>query len=451
MQRVKALIVLILILLNFSIFSKASSEKELIPSLRTQAEIQQKWLKARLERVLPKLMRKYDISMWLVICREYNEDPIFFSLASPSTFSARRRTILVFFDRGPKEGVERLALGGGSHGGLYKVYRDPENSERELFGESQWLVLKKIIEERNPSTIAVNISRTHAFSDGLSAGEWEALQDTLGEKWLRRIVRAELLPIEYLSIRIPEMEPYYKNLMKVAHSLIKRALSSEVIKPGKTNTLDVSWWLRERAWELGAEVWFQPSVSIQRKGFKRGEIVSEPNGVVIQKGDVVHIDFGIKALGLCTDTQHMGYVLNDGEISVPEGIKRALIIANRLQDIVMERIKPGRTGNEILEDALNQMKKEKINGSIYSHTVGDHGHAAGPIIGLWDRQENIPGKGDLIVLPDTWFSIELSITHLIPEWNNQELWVGQEEDAILDSDGKIKWVIGRQEKYHIIK
>ncbi len=451
MWKFKVSLLFLFVLIPFSALTEKISEKELIPPLRKQVEIQQEWLKIRLERVLPGLMRRHGVSMWLVISREYNEDPVFFSLTSPNTFSARRRTILVFFDRGSEKGVERLALGGGSHGGLYKVFRDPEIQERELFGESQWLLLKKVIEERKPSTIAVNISKTHAFSDGLSAGEWEALQDILGEKWLRRIVRAELLPIEYLQIRIPEMEPYYKNLMMVVHSLIKRAFSSEVIKPGKTTTLDVEWWLRESAEELGVKVWFRPSVSVQRKEVKRESFLSERNGVVIQNGDVLHVDFGLSAIGLHTDTQHMGYVLRDNEKDVPEGIKRALLISNRLQDIVMERIMPGKTGNEILEEVLSQMKKEGIKGSIYCHTVGDHGHGAGPIIGLWDRQEKIPGKGDLLILPNTWFSIELSVTNPVKEWGDQELWIGQEEDAILDSQGKIRWALGRQIEYHIIK
>ncbi len=451
MGKAKIIFILTFFIITNNLISGKKPEEEFTPPLRKQAEIQQEWLKIRLEKVLPSLMRKYGVSMWLVICREYNEDPVFFSLVSPNSFSARRRTILVFFDRGPEKGVERLALGGGSQGGLYKVFRDPDNERRELWGDTQWLLLKKIIEERNPSTIAVNISRTHAFADGLSEGEWEALQDTLGEKWLRRIVRAELLPIEYLSTRIPEMEPYYKEIMKVAHSLIKRAFSSEIIKPGKTTDLDVEWWLREKAKELGAKVWFHPSVTIQRKGLKREDFLSETGGVVIQKGDLLHVDFGISIMDLHTDTQHMGYVLKDEEKSVPEGLKRALSICNKLQDIVMNSIKPGKTGNEILVDSLTIMKKEGINGSIYCHTVGDHGHGAGPIIGLWDRQESIPGKGDIPVAPNTWFSIELSITTNVPEWGGQEVWIGQEEDAILDSEGKIRWVLERQREFHLIK
>src|SRR6185436_1925743 len=118
-----------------------------LPPLREQAEIQQQWLKLRLERFLPGLMRKHGVQMWLVICREYNEDPVFYSLVSPTVFAARRRTIYVFFDRGESLGVERLALGGGSNGGLYTVYRDPETEGREIYGEGQWVLLRKLIEE----------------------------------------------------------------------------------------------------------------------------------------------------------------------------------------------------------------------------------------------------------------------------------------------------------------
>jgi len=184
-----------------------------LPPLREQAQMQQQWLKARLERVLPALMRKHKVQMWLVICREYNEDPVFFSLVSPTIFAARRRTIYVFYDRGEEKGLERLAIGGGSNGGLYTVHRDPEVENKEIYGEGQWALLRKLIAERNPSNIAVNISSTHAFSDGLSAGEREKLEATLGPEYTRRLVRAESLPLEYIAVRLPEMLPVYRQMM----------------------------------------------------------------------------------------------------------------------------------------------------------------------------------------------------------------------------------------------
>lgn len=435
-----------LLLLPFTALAETPS----LPPLRKQADIRQEWLKIRLERVLPALMRKHHVSMWLVICREYNEDPVFLSLASPDVFAARRRTILVFYDRGPEKGVERLALGGGSNGGLYEVYRDPDVENRELWGQGQWVMLRKVIEQRNPATIAVDVSRTHAFSDGLSAGEWEALQEALGEKWKSRIVRAEELPLEYIETRIPEMESTYRDMMLIAHSLIVRAFSSEVIQPGKTTNQDVVWWLRQQVNTMGMDVWFQPSVRVQRKGATGVKVLSEDDNIVIERGDVLHTDFGISAMGLRTDTQHMGYVLREGETQPPAGIQNALKTTNRLQDLLLANMKAGKSGNRVLMDTLTAMRAENIKGSVYSHPIGDHGHGAGPLVGLWDRQEEIPGRGDVLILPNTWFSIELSATTAVPEWDNQDLWVGQEEDAILDADG-IRWVLPRQTEYHMIR
>jgi Xaa-Pro aminopeptidase len=419
--------------------------------MREQADIQQRWLKLRLERVLPELMRKHNVSMWLVICREYNEDPAYRALTSPTVFAARRRTILVFYDQGKEKGLERLALGGGSNGGLYHVYRDPEVENRELWGEGQWALLRKMIAERDPKTIAINISPTHAFSDGLSAGEWEKLQQTLGQEYLKRVIRDELLPLEYIETRLPEMLPTYKQMMEIVHWIIERAFSSEVIKPGKTTNQDVVWWMRQTVNDLGLGTWFQPTVRVQRKGSGIPSNLAEDAPVVIERGDVLHCDFGITAMGLATDTQHMAYVLREGETDPSEGVKKALANTNRMQDILMERMKPGRTGNEVLADAIGAMKAEKINGTFYTHPIGDHGHGAGPLVGLWDRQEGVPGRGDVKMVPNSWFSIELGGRTLVPEWDGQELFVGQEEDAAMDADGKISWVLRRQTKYHLVK
>ena len=423
-----------------------------LPSLREQDAIRQEWLKLRLERVLPTLMRRHGVSMWLVINREYNEDPVFRSLISPSVMFARRRTILVFFDRGGDKGIERLALGGGTNGGLYEIYRDPDNAGREIMGDSQWQTLRKVIEQRKPSTIAINVSHTHAFSDGLSAGEREQLESALGP-WTSKLVRAENLPLEYISIRLPEMEPHYVAMMKTVHALIARAFSNEVITPAKTTTKDVEWWLRQTVNDMGLGEWFPPTVSVQRPERQATEFAAtaRPAAEVIQRGDHLHVDFGIYAMGLATDTQHVGYVLKEGEKDVPAGLQKALSNSNRMQDIAFEEMRPGRSGNEVLASMLAQMKKEGIQGTMYTHPVNDYGHGAGPLIGLWDRQEGVPGRGDVLLLPSTWFSIELQATTAVPEWGGQRVRSAQEEDAILGPDGRMRWVLCRQTKYHLVK
>ena len=422
-------------------------------TLREQAELQQQWLQYRLDSVLPRLMRQNGVGMWIVAMREYNEDPAFWSLVSPTTMFARRRTIYVFTDRGPQRGIERLALGGGSQGGVYEAYVardtvDPSIGRRpELVGQGQWDLLARIVRERDPKTIAVDISHTHAFSDGLSAGEWEQLSRALPDGYLARVVRAERLPLDYQSIRAPGMLPVYKRMMDVVWAIIDTAFSNKVITPGKTTTDDVVWWMRQRVNDFGLGTWFHTDVDVQR----RGQDLTGLDPVVIQRGDVLHCDFGITALGLNTDTQHMGYVLREGERDAPEGLKRALLNSNRLQDLLLAEMRPGRTGNEVLTATLAAMRTAGINGTVYTHPIGDRGHGAGPLIGLWDHQEGVQGRGDVTLLPGTWFSIELQATTPAPEWGGQLVRSAQEEDAELGMDGAMRWILRRQTAFHLVK
>lgn len=418
-----------------------------VPSLREQARIHQDWLRTRVDSVLPALMRQHGVQMWIIPMREYNEDPVFSSLVSLTTFAARRRTIYVFHDRGPERGVEKLALGGSSQGGIYTAYRDSTvGNDAELWGQEQWKLLAKVVQGRDPKTIAVNISHTHAFSDGLSAGEWEQLQEALG-KYAARVVRADRLALDYITIRLPQMLPVYREMMRTVHSIIATAFSSAVITPGTTRTQDVVWWMRQRAHDLGFGTWFQPSVDVQRAG---SPSLSDPNPV-IERGDVLHCDFGIVLMRLHTDTQHMGYVLREGETDVPAGLKRALANSNRLQDILLSQMKPGLTGNTILDRTLRQMREEGIRGTVYTHPIGEHGHGAGPLIGLWDRQLGVPGRGDVPLLPDSWHSIELQATTPVPEWNDQPVRSAQEEEAYVDSSGNVRWVLERQTRFHLVR
>lgn len=432
-----------------------SAQDRPLGTLREQAEIQQQWLQIRLERVLPRVMREHAVDMWIIPMREYNEDPVFWSLVSPTTMAARRRTIYVFYDRGAGRGVERIAIGGSSQGGLYDVVRDPDaamgnaGTERRLaepFGPEQWKLLTPIVERRDPKRIAVDISPTHAFSDGLSAGEWEQLANALGP-YRSRVVREERLPLDFIAERLPEMLPTYVAMQQLAHQVIATAFSQEVITPGETRTEDVVWWMRQRLNDLGLDTWFQPSVDIQRRGVEMGDSANP----VILRGDVLHCDFGVTALGLNTDTQHMAYVPLPGESDAPAGLHAALANGNRLQDIVLENMVPGRSGNEVLADALAGMRAAGIDGTVYSHPVGANGHGAGPLIGLWDRQEGVPGRGTVPLRPNTWFAVELQATTAVPEWDGQLVRMGLEEDAYLDGTGARHWVLDRQTRFHLVR
>jgi Xaa-Pro aminopeptidase len=428
-------------------------------TLREQAFKQQQWLELRMERTLPALMRREGVDMWVVPMREYAEDPVFTAITSPTTFAARRRTIYVFFDRGAA-GVERIALGGTSQGNVFKAVRSMKpvpapaagsrGNERsaELWGDEQWNVLKQVIEERQPKKIAVNTSRTFAFADGLTSGERDGMLQALGPALAAKVVPAEALAVDMIASRQPEEEAMYRELNRVAWEIIQEAFSSKVITPGVTKADDVLWWMRQRVNDLGLSTWFQTSVEVQRQ-FGSPELVGV--NPTILKGDVLHCDFGITALGLNTDTQHMAYVLRDGETDVPAGLKKALLASNRLQDITIGELKPGRTGNEVLAASLKRMRDEKIDGTLYSHPIGLHGHGAGALIGLWDYQDGVPGRGDHKVIPGMWYSIELQATTAVPEWNNQQVRSAQEEDVIIDATGKVRWAFGRQSTFHLVR
>ncbi|MEJ7758391.1 MAG: M24 family metallopeptidase [Gemmatimonadaceae bacterium] len=425
-------------------------------NLREQATIQQEWLRIRLDSILPRLMRKHGVGMWILPMREYNEDPVFWSIVSPTTMAARRRTIYAFCDRGPARGVDRVAIGGSTQGGLYRVVRDANARPgaagaqvrlAEPFGPDQWKLLAPVVTACNPKSIAVNISHTHAFSDGLSAGEWEQLRTAIPAQFRNRVVRRERLALDYIAERPAAMLPQYVKMQQVVHEIIRTAFSSQVIKPGATRTEDVVWWMRQRVNDLGLGTWFHPSVTVQRRGVSMGD---SANPTII-RGDVLHTDFGISALGLHTDTQHMGYVLLPGESDAPAGLRNALARSNRLQDILVDEMRPDRTGNEVLRGTLTRMRSEGLDGTVYTHPIGDHGHGAGPLIGLWDRQEGVVGRGDVPLLRNTWFSTELQVTSRVPEWNGEQVRMAQEEEIAIDGGGKRSWVLARQEKLHLVR
>ena len=425
--------------------------------------MQQDWLRKRLDTFLPALMRKHAIDMWVVPMREYNEDPVFAAVTSPETFAARRRTIYVFFDKcaaaatAPSAScVERIALGGTSQGDVFEARRSVQQAaanvgrglQAELWGDEQWQALKSIIEERNPRVIGIDRSTVFAFSDGLSSGELQGMSTALGEKWTSRFKNAEGLPLELIASRLPDEEAFFRRLQELVWSMTQEMFSSKVITAGTTKTSDLVWWWRQRVRDIGLDTWFQPTVDVQRKGAGAEQLGDDP---VIQAGDVLHCDVGLTVARLNTDTQHLAYVLRPGETEAPAGLRQALAHANALQDIVLSELRPGRSGNEILAAALARMRAQKIDGTVYSHPIGLHGHGAGPLIGLWDYQDGVAGRGDATVIPSMWWSIELQATTAVPEWDGQRVRMAQEEDAIIGADGKVRWALRRQDALFLVR
>ncbi len=419
-----------------------------LPTLREQAAEQQAWLEMRMERILPKLMAEYDARMWILSMREYAEDPVFWSITSPTTFAARRRSIYVITRRDDGT-LERLALGGTSQGGVFEAFRStrpaPTQPTAELVGDEQWDLLRELVEDRDPENIVLNIDPVWAFSDGLHTGEAEVLLEALGEKYAARVKREPRLAMNYISLRLPEMMPRYRKIEETVHAMISEAFSNSVITPGETTTDDVVWWLRQKLRDLGYTTWFQTSVGVQRAGSGGGE-----GATVIERGDLLWTDFGVIALNLHTDTQHLGYVLREGETEAPAGLQQCLANSNRLQDILLSHMEPGLSGDEVLANTLAQMRAEGIDGTVYTHPIGDNGHGAGPLIGRWDAQEGVPVRGEALMLPNVWHSIELQATTAIPEWGGKRASCRQEEEAYLDESGARHWVYRRQSRFHLV-
>jgi hypothetical protein len=314
-------------------------------SHREQAGIVRGWIEKRFDTLLPELMRREGIDMWIIISREYNDDPVFRSMAPLETYSSRRRTILVFNDLGPERGVERLSVGRFNYDGLFQAV--PTHNEEQFEG------LLELVRERNPGTIGVNMSGRWNHADGLTATQRDTLFSTLSD-YQDRIRSAEMLAVGWLEVKLPEETELYRHVVRVAHSIIGQALSNEVIVPGVTTADDVRWWMRQKAADMGLAMWFHPSFSIQREGVT-GSLGGD---AVIQRGDLLWMDMGIVYLGLSTDTQHNAYVLRHGETNAPEGLKAGLRAAQRLQDITMEEARVGRTGNQALAASLERARSE---------------------------------------------------------------------------------------------
>jgi Xaa-Pro aminopeptidase len=406
-----------------------------VKSHREQNEIVRGWIATRLRDVLPALMREQGIDMWIVVTREYNDDPVFRSLAPLSTYASRRRTILVFHDRGGDAGVEALSIGRFDYEKLYTVV--------QTHNDGQWDGLRTLVDARRPKVIGVNTSETFAHADGLSHNEHVNLMKALGPH-ASKVTSAERLAVAWLEKKLPEEVEGYREAMRIAHAIIREAFSNTVITPGVTTVDDVAWWMRQRSAELGLGQWFQPTVDLQRKGGRPSD------SRVIQRGDLLHCDFGIVYLGFSTDTQHNAYVLRDGEADAPKGLRDGQRAGTRLQDIVMAHARVGGTGNAALAASLAQGKAEGLNPIVYCHPIGYHGHGAGTHIGMTDYQDGLPGKGDYLFRADSWHSIELSAFHAVPEWDGQAVRFALEEDAMITERGWA-WINGRQDELHLIR
>lgn len=406
--------------------------------LRDRAKVRNAWTRERLDTIVPALMREQGIDMWILVAREYGEDPVVSTMLDAESLHARRRTILVFFDPGAGKPVERLTVSRYGLGGLFTPAWNPESQP------DQWRRLGEIVAERAPKRIAINVSPLSAFGDGLTASQRDALLAALPPGYGERVVSGYPLATGWLERRTPAELAQWRQIVRLAHAIIAEGMSARVIKPGVTTTDDVVWWYRERIAGLKLATWFHPSVDIRRAGVEGGL----EGDSVIRAGDLLWVDFGITYLGLNTDTQHMAYVLKPGERDAPAGLKAGMAAANAVQDALTSSFRVGASGNAVLAAARAKALAGGLDPVIYSHPIGFHGHAAGPAIGYWDNQGPSATGGDA-VRPMTGWSIELQARAKVPEWGGQTVAFRLEEDAWFDGT-RVRFLDGRQTRLLLI-
>jgi Xaa-Pro aminopeptidase len=397
-------------------------------------------LENRFESLLPELMKKAEVDMWVMISREYNEDPIMKTMLPSAWLSARRRTMMVFSYNEGEHKVEKIAIARYDVGKLLKG-----NWNIDVYPD-QYDALKEYIVSKNPKKIALNFSKDFGLADGLIKSEYDALKIYIPVQFHERFVSAEKLALSWLETRSEMEVEFYKELCEIGHNILTEIFSKKYIVPGKTNTEEVVWALRKYTRDLGLEVWFHPTVTVQRNEEEKVNMrnfAKRSEGVIIQEGDLLHVDFGITYMRLNTDQQQHFYVLKNGETEVPSFLNNAFKRSNRLQDILTSQFKEGVAGNQLLKSSLDQAKSEGIEAAIYTYPIGFHGHAAGPAIGMWDMQNGVPGTGDYSLNKNTAFSIELNTSSSIKEWGGKNIKIMLEEDGIFDGK-KFYYPAGRQ-------
>ena len=414
-----------------------------ILNLKDRATLIEKIQKDRLDNLLPELMSKNGIDMWIIITREYNEDPIIKTLLPPTWLNARRRTILVFTFNESTKKTESVAISRYNFGNNIKSIWDKEKNPNQM------LALKDYIDKVNPKKIGLNYSENFALIDGISKSDYELFYSSISNDIKQRIVSAENLGIQWIETRTKLEKEIYKDLVRITQNIINEAFSNKVIKPGKTTTDDVVWWMREKVLELKLKTWFHPTVDVQRN--EQSDLYAfdgKSKYDIIQPGDLVHCDFGISYLTLNTDCQQIAYVLKSDEKEAPEFLTKALKDANKLQDILTSEFELDKTGNEILLNSLKIAKDNGLDPQIYTHPLGTFGHSAGTTIGMWDSQEGVPIKGDVLMKYNTVYAIELNNKSFIKDWN-KEVRIMLEEGGLFEENG-FKYINGRQEEIILI-
>jgi Xaa-Pro aminopeptidase len=428
--------------------SGRQSQGSMPPLLRwsEQITIRERWLTQRHAMLLP-MMRRHNIGMWIVVNEEFHDDPLSQYIAPPRPYTGNR-DVFVFIDGGDK-GLKKYAITGYTEENLARFFDAPTDEPRPA-GPT----LRMLYDTWQPKTIGLGIGGRRGQTRSLGYDAWKFLADAMGTEATTRFTSASDLIEEYLDTRLPDEMEHYRTAVAVTEGIVKHALSPAVITPGTTTVGDVRRHLYDALWAAGVRTWFQPDLRVQRAGgdiaTSRGFLAVATEGIVIEPGDLVHIDFGISYMGFDTDWQKMAYVLRPGETDAPQGLKLALQNTNTLQDALMLRhSRPGLTGGAVFRATMAEMKEKGIEAMVYSHPIGTQGHGLGA--GIDFRAAN---RSDTTALSSrlrlgSYISIELNTGTPVPEWGGKKVFVMMEDDAHLTPDG-FRFFRPRQEQFYLI-
>ena len=412
-------------------------------SQREQMDVREAWLKKRLDTMLLPMMQRNGIDMWIVVNEEFHSDPVTEHIVPPIPIVGRR-DYFIFIDRGGK--LERYAIVRYLEERLKNHYTVLNPPRAEMAA-----TVKKLVDERAPKTIALNYGGSRGQQNGLTHDGFKTLAETLGADNEKKFVSAAKLLTEFFDTRLFEELEHYRQAVLATDVITRRAFSNEVIRPGKTTVGDVRWWMMQQVNNLGLGIWFQPDLRVQRQSKDTGTtqqfLSVADESVVLERGDLIHVDFGLIYMGLSTDWQKHGYILRPGEKDAPVGLKAALKNTNRLQDIMFGVARAGMTGTQVYDATMAECKKQGIDAMIYSHPIGAHGHGLGASIDF--RRGGVGGDEERLRL-GSFTSIELNTATNVPEWNNQRVTVMAEDDAVMTENG-FQFIRPRQTEFYLIK
>lgn len=422
----------------------------IICTLSYSQEAMRRWRKMnqvrsdKFDLVLPEAMRENDIDMWIIMNREGNLDPLYADMGEGYVGGTG---YYIFTDRG-EDRIERVTLG-------IDGYLLREGGTYDYFGSTD--ELKAFVTKRDPKRIGLNMSKNFGGADGLTHSGYLELSEILGKKYANRFTSAEKLTSDFRSRRVASEIAIYGEAGELSYTIAERAFSNEVITPGVTTLEDVAWWMKEQQFKhnLGSS-FGMPSVYITGPD----GVEATSNDRIIQRGDVLMIDWGVGLMNMFTDMKRVAYVLKEGETRVPESIQNAFDQGVKVRDVIKQTIKPGVTAKEaetavyaaLTKAGFNQMKTfngytdlDKTDVIIGCHSVGNWGHGIGPSIAFFN-----PVRLDYELRPSNLISIELFAYTKIPEWGGKKLRVPLEDDAVITSRG-IEWLYPVNPRLLIIK